>query len=73
MPNKQASPGLRQFFVEEVQNDANSTLRTALWHLRDFYERGPEDPVQSSISDRIAETEELIVTYSEHTPLADFV
>ena len=44
MARQLISAELRKFFAEEVRLDSNATLETARWHLRDFYERGPEDP-----------------------------
>lgn len=73
MDKQRISSDLREFFVEELSNDPNATLETALWHLRDFYERGPEDPVIGEIASKIAETEELLVIYDEHTPLAELL
>lgn len=69
MAKSKISTELRKFFAEEIGNDSNATLETAFWHLRDFYERGPEDPVVGGIASRLAETEELLVIYDEHTPL----
>lgn len=73
MPQRKISADLREFFAEEVRNDSNATLETALWHLRDFYERGSEDPVIGEIATKLAETEELLVEYDEHTPLTSLL
>ena len=73
MARQLISAELRKFFAEEVRLDSNATLETARWHLRDFYERGPEDPVLSEISTLMAEVEELLVTHDEHTPLSSLL
>jgi hypothetical protein len=73
MSKKKASADLREFFAEELRGDPNATLETALWHLRDFYERGPENPAAGELSTRLAETQALVEMYEEHTPLAEFV
>jgi hypothetical protein len=70
---QQISAELRKFFAEEVRLDANATLETARWHLRDFYERGPEDPVLGEIAALMAEVDELLVTHDEHTPLSNLL
>ena len=73
MSNKRISPELRKFFAEEVRLDANATLETAQWHLRDFYERGPEDPVLGEVAALMAEVDELLVIHDEHTPLSNLL
>jgi hypothetical protein len=67
------SPELRQFFAEEVRNDPNATLEMGLYHLRDLYELGPDDPSVEGIVDRISETQELLAARGEHTPLLEFL
>jgi hypothetical protein len=73
MSKKKISPELREFFAEEVRLNSNSTLETARWHLRDFYERGPEDPVLGEIAATMSEVDELLVVHDEHTPLTEFL
>lgn len=73
MSKQQISPELRKFFAEEVRLDSNATLETAGWHLRDFYERGPEDPAAGEIAAKMAEVEELLVIHDEHTPLSNLL
>ncbi|GEM_PF-5564827 len=67
------STALRQFFISELEIDSNATLDIARLHLRDLYDRGPDDPAVSSSVDLLAETEELLETYEPHQPLSDMV
>ena len=70
---KVASTQLRHLFAEELRNDTNATLETALHHVRDLYERGPEEPAVAQVCDKLAEIEALIRQHDVHTPLLDFV
>ena len=70
---KVASSQLRHLFAEELRNDTNATLETALHHVRDLYDRGPEEPAVAQVSDQLAEVEALILQHDAHTPLMDFV
>lgn len=67
------STPLRQFFISEIEADSNATLDLARLHLRDFYDRGPDDPAVSSSVNLLAETEELLEKYDPHKPLSEMV
>lgn len=73
MSKKTAPAELRELFADELKNDSNATLETALQHARDLYERGPEEPAVAQMSSRLAEIEELMTRHGPHTPLSDFV
>jgi len=73
MPKKAASDELRKYFASELQVNANATLEEAAIHLRDLAEHGPDDELVNTMNGMLVETEALIRTYQEHTPLTDFV
>ena len=72
MPNKNASPRLKELFAQELANDPNATLQSARLHLRDLDDSAPGDAAGRH-SAWLTEVEELIHTHQEHCPLSDFV
>ena len=63
---------LRQFLREELREDSNATLATALVHLANLCESGPSDSI-SPLEQCLTELTELNKVYSGHTPLSDFL
>ena len=72
MPASISAP-LRQFFISELRTDPNATLDLARVHLRDFYNRGPDDQSINSSLQLLNETEELLNMYHPHKQLSDLV